>query len=268
VSATYDALQFATPRLSIVIPAFNEARRIEPTLTSIASYLTDHHIHREVIVVDDGSTDDTATIVGAQQPRFVSLRVLHCERNGGKGRAVRLGMLIARGRLRLFMDADNSTDIRELDRLLAAAEASATMPDVVIGSIGAAGSEVVVAQSRVREWLGRLGSGLVQRTVLPGIEDSQRGFKVFTAAAADAIFPRCRINGWGFDIEVLAIARALGFHILEVPVRWHHEDDSRVGPGAYLSTLVDLARTRRAVRRLPESALGKDSYPSDRLWSR
>ena len=85
--------------------------------------------------------------------------------------------------------------------------------------------------------------------MLPGIHDTQRGFKIFTAEAADAIFSRCKLNGWGFDIEVLAIARTLGFHILEVPVKWHHEDDSRVGPGAYFTTLIDVARVRRLLRK-------------------
>jgi dolichyl-phosphate beta-glucosyltransferase len=249
MTSTFEMLEFATPDLSIVIPAYNEANRIGRTLDSIASYLNESAVYAEVIVVDDGSTDDTGVMVEARQGDFVSLRLLRCERNGGKGRAVRLGMLVARGRLRLFMDADNSTDIREVERLNETAARSATLPEVIIASIAAVGSEVEGTQPRARALLGRMGSALVQRAVLPGIHDTQRGFKMFTAEAADAIFSRCRLNGWGFDIEVLAIARTLGFHILEVPVRWHHEDDSRVGPGAYLTTLIDVARVRRFVRK-------------------
>ena len=126
--------------------------------------------------------------------------------------------------------------------------------ELVIASIATPGSKVVGAQPRTRAVLGRMGSALVQRTVLPGIRDTQRGFKLFTAEAADEIFSRCRINGWGFDIEVLAIARTLGFHILEVPVHWHHEEDSRVGATAYLTTLIDVARVRRTVRKTRRGA--------------
>jgi len=253
-SATYQLLEFATPELSIVIPAYNEEERIGRTLDSIAGFLADRSLHCEVIVVDDGSTDDTGAIVEAMQSDFVSLRLLRCERNGGKGRAVRLGMMVARGRVRLFMDADNSTDIREFERLNDTAAGHPTLPDVVIASISTPGSQVEGTQPLTRTVLGRMGSALVQRTVLPGIHDTQRGFKLFTAEAADAIFSRCRINGWGFDIEVLAIARTLGFHILEVPVRWHHEEDSRVGAGAYLTTLIDVARVRRLVRKTRRNA--------------
>jgi len=254
MTSTYELLEFATPELSIVIPAYNEAARIGRTLDSIASFLAERSLHCEVIVVDDGSTDDTGAIVESREFDFVSLRLLRCERNGGKGRAVRLGMLVARGKVRLFMDADNSTDIREFERLNDTAARHATLPDVVIASLAAPGSTIEGTQPRARAVLGRMGSALVQRTVLPGIRDTQRGFKIFTAEAADAIFSRCRLNGWGFDIEVLAIARTLGFHILEVPVRWHHEDDSRVRPTAYLTTLVDVARVHRLVRKTRRSS--------------
>jgi dolichyl-phosphate beta-glucosyltransferase len=253
-SSTYQLLEYATPELSIVIPAYNEEARIGRTLDSIASFLAERSVYCEVVVVDDGSTDDTGAIVEARQPDFVSLRLLRCERNGGKGRAVRLGMMVARGRVRLFMDADNSTDIREFERLNDTAARDASLPDVVIASIATPGSHVEGPQPRTRAVLGRLGSALVQRTVLPGIHDTQRGFKVFTAEAADAIFSRCRINGWGFDIEVLAVARSLGFHILEVPVNWRHEADSRVGATAYLTTLIDVARVRRLVRKTRRGA--------------
>jgi dolichyl-phosphate beta-glucosyltransferase len=269
MTSTYELLEFATPELSIVIPAYNEAKRIGHTLDSIAAYLNERSLYAEVIVVDDGSTDDTGLIVDARQSDFVSLRLLRCERNGGKGRAVRLGMLVARGKLRLFMDADNSTEICEFDRLNESAARHATLPEVVIASIAAPGSEINGAQPRTRALLGRMASALVQRTVLPGINDTQRGFKIFTAEAADAIFSRCRLNGWGFDVEVLAIARTLGFHILEVPVRWHHDHDSRVRPGAYLTTLIDVARVRRLLRKTRRSSREgqsrQDAYARHRL---
>lgn len=235
--------------LSIVIPAYNEEHRISETLISIAEFLGERGQDDEVIVVDDGSTDATVEVVRSHAHRFVRLQVLVGDRNVGKGHAVRRGMLAATGRHRLFLDADNSTDIRELDRLVAAAADEPIEPAVVIGSLAVAGAHVAVAQPGIRALLGRLGNTLIQRLVLPGINDTQRGFKLFTGEASDAIFRRCRTDGWAFDVEALALARALGYHVLEVPVSWEHRDDSRVRPAAYLTTLVDVARIRRRVDR-------------------
>ena len=234
--------------LSVVIPAYNEADRIGITLDSIASYLDGRDLDDEVIVVDDGSTDDTEGIVRSGADRFRRLRVLPVGFNGGKGRAVRLGMLAASGRHRLFLDADNSTDIRELDRLLAAAAEEPVEPAVVIGSIAAATS-MVTRQPRLRSRVGRAGNRVIQRLVLPGINDSQRGFKVFSGPACDEIFGRCRVDGWAFDVEVLAIARALGHHVLEVPINWHHCDGSRVRASSYFETLRDVIRISYDLRR-------------------
>lgn len=158
-------------------------------------------------------------------------------------------MLTATGRHRLFLDADNSTDVREFDRLMAAAAAEPIEPAVVIASVAVAGASVSVRQPGIRAALGRIGNIVIQRMVLPGIADSQRGFKLFTGEACDAIFRRCRTDGWAFDVEVLALARALGYHVLEVPVTWEHRDDSRVSPGAYFTTLLDVARIRARVQR-------------------
>jgi dolichyl-phosphate beta-glucosyltransferase len=235
--------------LSVVIPAYNEAARIGVTLDSVASYLDARSGEDEVIVVDDGSTDDTQAVVSASRDRFRHLRLLPAGFNGGKGRAVRLGMLAATGRHRLFLDADNSTDIRELDGLLAAAAAEPVEPAVIIGSIADTGSVVARRQSRLRSTVGRAGNRLIQTLVLPGIEDSQRGFKVFSGPACDQIFRRCRVDGWAFDVEVLAIARALGYHVLEVPITWRHCDGSRVRPTAYLETLRDVLRIRHDLSR-------------------
>ena len=234
--------------LSIIIPAFNEQDRIPVTLTSIADYLAGAAWNAEVIVVDDGSTDQTVAIVEAMSYRFDRLRVLKSPFNGGKGRAVRLGMLAGVGRKRLFLDADNSTDVSELDRLLAAADSEPVEPAVVIGSIAHHREFVGRQQSILRRLLGRTGNRIIQRAVLPGIEDSQRGFKVFSADAADRIFAKCRVDGWAFDVEALAIARAYGYHVLEVPVNWSHCDNSRVRPGSYLQTLGDVMQIRHDLR--------------------
>ena len=235
--------------LSIIIPAYNESERIGETLESIARFLEERNMDDEVIVVDDGSTDDTIAVAESYSPLFRRLRVLPSERNLGKGHAVRKGMLTGTGRYRLFLDADNSTDVREFDRLIAAAEAEPVMPAVMIGSVAVDGSEVTTRQPGLRASLGRLGNRFIQRMVLPGIEDTQRGFKVFTGEASDAVFRRCTSNGWAFDVEALAFARGLGYHILEVPITWEHRDDSRVRPSAYFTTLIDVVRIKQRVDR-------------------
>lgn len=235
--------------LSIIIPAYNEAERIGETLDSIAEFLAERGLDDEVIVVDDGSVDNTIAVVESYKPKFRRLLVLDSPRNLGKGHAVRKGMLTGTGRQRLFLDADNSTNVREFDRLMAAASEEPVEPAVVIGSVAVDGSVVAVRQPGIRGSMGRIGNRIIQRLVLPGIEDTQRGFKVFTGEASDAVFRRCTSNGWAFDVEALALARGLGYHILEVPVTWEHREDSRVRPGAYLSALLDVARIKVRVQR-------------------
>jgi dolichyl-phosphate beta-glucosyltransferase len=261
MTSTYDLLEFATPELSIVIPAHNDETRIGDTLDSIASFLREQSLHAEVIVVDDGSTDLTGAIVEAHNDEFVDLRLLRCERNGGKGRAVRLGMMVARGRLRVFMDASRSADIREFEHLRASAKKHATLPEVIIASLTTTDESVKGTVHRGRDRVSRLGTDLVRRTVLPGIADARHGFKMFTAEAADEIFSRSRINGGGFDIEVLAIARALGFHILEVPVPPTTERAPREPQPGCFAAIVDVARVRRSLRRT-RRMLGATSAPT------
>jgi len=224
-------------RLSIIIPARNESKRIGTTLTSIAEYLPRQNYNSEVIVVDNASTDDTSDAALAFSGRIKNLSIVH-EPRGGKGYAVSAGMLAAKGDLKIFMDADNATDINQLDKLLPYIEKGY---DVVIGSIAAPGA-IISKTEREPAWrvaLGKMGNLIIRTLAVPGIYDTQRGFKLFTAKAADEIFPRLRIFKWTFDVEVLAIARARGYQVKEVPIEWRHDPDSRLNAWAYPQALRD-----------------------------
>lgn len=208
--------------LSLIIPAFNEAQRIGPTLRGFHRFPAARPASFEIIVVDDGSTDDTVALVTALASECKGLRVLCSPANRGKGHAVRLGMQAATGRVRVFSDADGSTPIDELDKLL---QALAEGADIAIGSRYLASSEVTRPQPRFRLVWSRLVNRVVQQTLLPGVVDPHCGFKAFTAVAAEQTFRVCTVDGWSFDLEVLATARAKGCSIREVPVRW--ENDAR-----------------------------------------
>lgn len=232
--------------LSVVIPAYNEEHRIGPTLQSIEAFFADRPRRFEVIVVDDGSRDATIDVVAARG--CPNLRVLRVAQNRGKGHAVRLGMLAASGDRRLFMDADGSTPISELDRLEAKLDEIGGS-GVAFASIAVPGADVLSAQSGLRSSAGRIGNRVIQMIALPGVKDSQRGFKLFSADAADAIFSRCIVDGWGFDVEALAIANRLGFESVEVPITWAHMEDSRVTPLSYFTTFAEVLGVRWRLRR-------------------
>jgi dolichyl-phosphate beta-glucosyltransferase len=214
------------PRWSVVIPAFNEAQRLPRYLQEVVGYLRARGEPWEVVVVDDGSTDDTAAVARQMAERYADVRLLRLEPNGGKGAAVRAGMTAARGALRLFADADGATPIAELKRLEAALDAGA---DVAIGSRVATAPGVVVRARRHRIAAGRVLNRLTGWIGLAGIEDSQCGFKAFTAAAAADLFPRLLTRGFGFDVELLLRARARGWRVAEVAVNWQDQHGSKVG---------------------------------------
>jgi dolichyl-phosphate beta-glucosyltransferase len=210
--------------LSLIIPAYNEAQRIGPTIQGFHQFLAARPASFEIIVVDDGSTDETVSLVTALANELKGLRILRSPANRGKGHAVRLGMKAATGRIRVFSDADGSTPIAELDKLL---QALAEGTDIAIGSRYLAASQVTRPQPKFRLVWSRLVNRVVQQTLLPGVVDPHCGFKAFTAAAAEQTFNACTVDGWSFDLEVLATARAKGFGIREVPVRWENDTRSK-----------------------------------------
>jgi dolichyl-phosphate beta-glucosyltransferase len=232
-----------SPRLSVVIPAFNEAQRLPATLARVHAYLDARGLPYQVLVVDDGSSDGTSEVARAAGGPVVLLR--HAE-NRGKGHAVRTGMLAAKGERRLMTDADLSTPIEELEHLEAELERGF---DVAIGSRAVKGARIEVHQSFYREAMGRLFNRLVQALLLPGLHDTQCGFKLFTAAAAEAAFGACRQDGFAFDVEALYVARRRGLRIAELPVVWRNDAASRVGIGGGATAFLDLVRIRLAAAR-------------------
>lgn len=209
-------------RLSLVIPAYNEAGRIGDTLNQCLNYFSRQAYDWEIIVVDDGSDDGTADLVRRE---FPMVRVMSYTPNRGKGHATKLGIGAATGQYRLFYDADGSTPITEVDKIWPLFDGGA---DIVIGSRSIPGSQVELHQRWLRETMGRTFN-LFTRTLLgEPYADTQCGFKVFTAASAAAIFPRQTINRFCFDSELLYIARLHGFNVKEVPVRWINSRNSRV----------------------------------------
>jgi dolichyl-phosphate beta-glucosyltransferase len=223
--------------LSVVIPAFNESSRIADTVIDIHSYLKCQYFTSEIIVVNDGSSDDTSDVVSHLSGHIPSLRLIECNENRGKGRAIREGMLQARGSIRLFTDADNSARIDQIEKLLPHLKKDY---HIVIGSRARKDSHITVRQPWYRVVLGKLGNKLVQLLAVPGIKDTQCGFKIFTCLAVEQIFPRMTIDGWGFDIEALAIARRLNMGIKEVGIEWTNHPDSFFGLRDYFRVMREL----------------------------
>ena len=227
------------PRLTVVIPAFNEAARLPRTLSLLAAYLDAAWPDHEIVVVDDGSTDGTRE--AAQASGVAGLKVLRFAPNHGKGYAVRQGMLAATGAFRLMTDADLSTPIEDLPRL---EEALARGAEIAIGSRALPGSNVLVRQPWYREAMGRLFNRLVRLLTLPDLHDTQCGFKLFTAAAAERTFAAVRLDGFSFDVEVLFVARRRGLVVAEVPVTWRNDLATRVGLARGGQAFLDLLRIR------------------------
>lgn len=253
--------------LSIIIPAYNEEKRLPKTLLDVDRYLNSLSFARiceqngfskrdyEIIVADDGSKDNTVNVV----KRFIelpirNLRLLENKENHGKGWVVRHGMIAAIGKFRIFTDADNSTTIDQIEKLLPYAKGVRTKTqttkkghgeyDIVIGSRGLRKSVITRSQPLYRVIVGKSINIIIQLVAVFGIWDTQCGFKLFTEFAAKNIFGKTLINRWGFDIEALALGRKLEYKIKEVPIVWENDSESRVSFTGGLYLLVELLKIR------------------------
>jgi dolichyl-phosphate beta-glucosyltransferase len=215
------------PIYSIVIPAYNEGARLGATLEKVLSYTHARGWDAEVIVVNDGSCDNTSDIVREYATANPALRLVENPGNRGKGFSVRMGMLSARGRIVLFSDADLSSPIEEAPKLLQALEAGA---DIAIGSRWLRAETQTQRQSLYRQLFGRIFNLLLRLTLGLQFKDTQCGFKAFKRPAIQAIFPLQKIERWGFDPEILFLARKFGFKVQEVPVAWGHSGGTRINP--------------------------------------
>lgn len=235
---------YKEPSLSIVIPAYNEETVIKKTLERVAEYLDVSHPSYEIIVVCDGSKDSTAIIAErfARERGTDTIKVIARAGNMGKGFSVRQGCLEAKGNYVIFTDADLSTPIDEIEKLLKWLEEGY---DITIGSRALKESDIQIRQAWYREIMGKIFNLFVQVFAIKGIKDTQCGFKGFKKEVARNIFQRQTINGFGFDVEVIYIARVFGYNIKEVPVRWLNRAESKVNPLTHsFQMLADLIRIR------------------------
>ena len=230
----------SAPWLSVIVPAYNEERRLPATLEKLRAYLSRQPFAYEILVVDNASTDRTAEIVREQASRDPAVRLVQLPARG-KGIAVRTGMLQAAGRYRFFCDADLSMPVEELERFY---PPQLNDMDIAIGSREAPGARRY-GEPPYRHFTGRIFSIAVKLLILRGFEDTQCGFKCFRDTAAQDLFSRQRFNGWSFDVEVLYIARRRGYRIREVPISWHYQSDSRIRlVDDSLRMFADLLRIR------------------------
>ena len=240
------------------MPAYNEGERIGRGIEQVMQYAQQRNLCSELIVVDDGSGDDTAQIAQQAAARRVAVRVLRNTTNRGKGYSVKRGLLEARGRYAGFIDVDMSTPVWEVDKVLSALEGGA---QVAIGSRAIAGATIDQHQPWWREQAGKLFGLFTRLVLLPGIADSQCGFKFFTQEAAREIFSHQKLPGWAFDAEVLYIARQLGYSIAQVPVRWADDPRTKVkmiGDGVRMA--LDVLRIRALHRDLKSPRTGDEGH--------
>jgi glycosyltransferase involved in cell wall biosynthesis len=215
------------PAYSIIIPAYNESSRLGATLDRLLSFIAQERWDAEVIVVNDGSRDDTAALVQRFAQNHPALRLIENPCNRGKGYSVRNGMLNASGEILLFSDADLSSPIEEAAKLFAAIQSGA---DVAMGSRWLQPELQTHRQSLLRQFYGRIFNLALRILLGLNFKDTQCGFKAFTRNAAQTVFPQQKIERWGFDPEILYLARRAGLTVKEVPVKWSHQEGTRLNP--------------------------------------
>jgi dolichyl-phosphate beta-glucosyltransferase len=228
--------------LSIVIPAYNEEKRLPSTLDTVLDFIEDRYEFVEIIVVDDGSTDGTSECVRQYAQKHPTVRLLQNPGNRGKGYAVRNGMLSAKGEWSLFTDADLSSPISEIDKLVDAVQR--TRAAVAIGSRAIDRSLIGVHQPAGREYAGRLFNVWMRAVTGLPFSDTQCGFKLYRADAAQQVFSKQQLEGFGFDVEDLFIAQLLGFKVVEVPVRWNNVEGTKVSLLHGFDSFLDPLRVR------------------------
>lgn len=212
-----------TPFLSLILPAHNEAERLPQALNQLKKFIDQQAYDCEVLLIENASTDDTAAIANEFQIEFPQLKIIRLGQPG-KGNAIRAGMLAATGQYRFMADVDFSMPVEEIRKFL---PPELPQPQVAIASREKPGSKRI-GEPFYRHLIGRVFNFFVRILVLPGLQDTQCGFKCFSAEAAERIFPRQTLEGWSFDVEVLAIARELGFEVVEVPITWMYQPGSRI----------------------------------------
>lgn len=228
-------------KLSVIIPSYNEDHRITKTLESVSEFLKKQAFSYEILVINDGSKDNTAGVVQKLESQIPNLRLVNNKENHGKGWVTKQGMLEAVGDIRVFMDADNSTKIDEIANFLPFFEQGY---DLVLGSRRIAGSNVAKDQNQLREFLGWVFRTIVHIIVPVGVTDTQCGFKAFTAKSANSIFPQQTIFRWAFDVEILALARRSKYKIKEVPITWVNDEASHVKLSGMINMLLEIIEIR------------------------
>ena len=234
------------PETSIVIAAYNEEKRLAQSLRKIQAYQAARDLPVEIIVIDDGSTDNTALLAVILSLEVQGLRLISYHRNRGKGYALRTGVLSSRGSLVLLSDADLSTPIEELETL--EPHVTSHSHQIAIGSRALALSEIVQAQPLWRRGMGRMFNRLVRKLVVDGFHDTQCGFKLFAGEVARELFAAARIDRFASDVEILSLARINGYRVAEVPIIWADSTGSKVRPVRdSLQMLKDLVKIRMAL---------------------
>lgn len=233
------------PIVSIVIPAYNEEDRIVKTLPQIFSYFEDSQYTYEIIIVDDGSTDDTVSVVRNIVKDYSNVKIIQGVENRGKGYAVRKGLLAGTGQYMLFMDADLSTPIEQLGAFIPWLEKGY---DICIASRGLSDSQILQHQPFYREWMGKIFNRVIRLTLWLPFSDTQCGFKCFRSEIIQHLVPLLRVDRFGFDVELLYVAKRLGYKIKEIGVPWTNSSDSKVGlimdPVKMLATIPKIYMNR------------------------